>query len=117
MYAIRSYYAKGTADFYKNNGIEMEVLNRPYDNEEPSIMSYLEAGKVDSAIYEKYKYNMAVESLHSKVNSGKATAVGSVATEIKLPTPLTSTVSRRRTVTTVPIGSDPLIEESSYNFV
>ncbi len=43
--------------------------------------------KVDSAIYEKYKYNQAVESLHSKIVSGKATAVGSVAPEIKLPTP------------------------------
>jgi len=43
--------------------------------------------KVDSAIYEKYKYNQAVESLHTKIASGKATAVGSVAPEIKLPTP------------------------------
>lgn len=47
---LKFYATKGTADFYKNNGIEMEVLNRPFDNVEPSIMSYLEAGEIDLVI-------------------------------------------------------------------
>lgn len=42
---------------------------------------------VDSAIYQKYNYNKAVEGLHSKVISSKTTAIGSKAPEIKLPTP------------------------------
>jgi len=41
----------------------------------------------DSALYPKYDYNQAVISLHTKVISSKTTAVGSLAPEIKLPTP------------------------------
>ncbi len=47
---LKFFATKGTADFYKNNGVEMEVLNRPFDNVEPSIMSYLEAGEIDLVI-------------------------------------------------------------------
>jgi carbamoyl-phosphate synthase large subunit len=47
---LKFYATKGTADFYKINGIEMEVLNRPYDNKEPSIIGYLESGKIDLVI-------------------------------------------------------------------
>ena len=47
---LKFYATKGTADFYKINGINMEVLNRPYDNTEPSIINYLESGKIDLVI-------------------------------------------------------------------
>lgn len=47
---LKFYATKGTADFYKINGINMEVLNRPYDKTEPSIINYLESGKIDLVI-------------------------------------------------------------------
>ncbi len=47
---LKFYATKGTADFYKINGIEMEILNRPFDNMEPGIINYLESGKIDLVI-------------------------------------------------------------------
>ena len=47
---LKFYGTKGTADFYTDNGLEVEVLFRPYDNEEPSILSYLASGKIDLVI-------------------------------------------------------------------
>lgn len=43
--------------------------------------------KADSVLNSKYDYNPAVSSLHQKVISSKATAVGSLAPDINLPTP------------------------------
>lgn len=47
---IKLYATKGTADFYRNNGIEMDVLYRTYENREPSIMHYINSGKIDLII-------------------------------------------------------------------
>ncbi len=47
---IKLYATKGTADFYRNNGIEMEVLYRSYENIEPSINSYINNGNIDLII-------------------------------------------------------------------
>ena len=47
---IKFYGTKGTADFYKENGIDVEVLYRPFDNQEPSILSYMGDGKIDMVI-------------------------------------------------------------------
>ncbi len=47
---IKLYGTQGTADFYKRNNIYIEPLFRPYDKEEPSILSYLNSGKIDLVI-------------------------------------------------------------------
>lgn len=48
---LKFYGTKGTADFYKQNGgIDVEVLYRPFDNKEPSILTYLSEGKIDLVI-------------------------------------------------------------------
>lgn len=48
---LKFYGTKGTADFYKQNGgIDVEVLYRPFDNKEPSILTYLGEGKIDLVI-------------------------------------------------------------------
>lgn len=47
---IKFYGTKGTADFYKDNGIEVMELHRPFDNVEPSILTYLAEGKIDLVI-------------------------------------------------------------------
>ncbi|MGE5519952.1 MAG: carbamoyl phosphate synthase large subunit, partial [Candidatus Dadabacteria bacterium] len=45
------YGTKGTADFYKKMAdINVEVLWRPFDNKEPSILTYLSEGKIDLVI-------------------------------------------------------------------
>ncbi len=47
---LKFYGTEGTSDFYKENGIEVETLFRPYDKEEPSILTYLTDKKVDLVI-------------------------------------------------------------------
>ncbi|NWF51287.1 MAG: carbamoyl-phosphate synthase (glutamine-hydrolyzing) large subunit [Ignavibacteriaceae bacterium] len=48
---LKFYGTKGTADFYKENGsIDVEVLYRPFDNKEPSILTYMSEGKIDLVI-------------------------------------------------------------------
>ena len=47
---LKFYGTKGTADFYKDNGIDVEELHRPFDNMEPSILTYLGDGKIDLVI-------------------------------------------------------------------
>ena len=47
---LKFYGTKGTADFYKENGIEVEDLHWPFDNVEPSILTYLDEGKIDLVI-------------------------------------------------------------------
>ena len=47
---LKFYGTKGTADFYKENGIEVEELHRPFDNMEPSILTFLNDGKIDLVI-------------------------------------------------------------------
>ncbi len=47
---LRFYGTKGTADFYNANGMEIEILLRPYEKVEPNILSYLESGKIDLVI-------------------------------------------------------------------
>lgn len=47
---LKFYGTQGTADFYKNNDIDIEVLHRPFDNVEPSILTYLMEGKIDLVI-------------------------------------------------------------------
>lgn len=48
---LKFFGTKGTADFYKENGgIDVEVLYRPFDNKEPSIISYMSNGQIDLVI-------------------------------------------------------------------
>lgn len=48
---LKFYGTKGTAEFYKDNGsLEVEVLYRPFDNKEPSILTYMSEGKIDLVI-------------------------------------------------------------------
>jgi len=48
---LKFYGTKGTADFYKENGaLDVEVLYRPFDNKEPSILTYMSEGKIDLVI-------------------------------------------------------------------
>jgi len=47
---LKFYGTQGTADFYGENGIEVEALHRPFDQLEPSVLSYLQDGKVDLVI-------------------------------------------------------------------
>ncbi len=48
---LKFYGTKGTADFYKENGgIDIEVLFRPLDNQEPGILTYMANGKIDLVI-------------------------------------------------------------------
>jgi carbamoyl-phosphate synthase large subunit len=47
---LKFYGTKGTTDFYKENGIEVEVLYRPFDNLEPSILTYMSERKIDLVI-------------------------------------------------------------------
>ncbi|MEJ5263327.1 MAG: carbamoyl-phosphate synthase (glutamine-hydrolyzing) large subunit [Ignavibacterium sp.] len=48
---LKFYGTKGTAEFYKENGsLDVEVLYRPFDNKEPSILTYMNEGKIDLVI-------------------------------------------------------------------
>ncbi len=47
---LKFYGTKGTADFYAENGIAVEILYRPFDNHEPSILTYMSEGKIDLVI-------------------------------------------------------------------
>jgi len=47
---IKLYATKGTADFYRNNGIEIEIVFRSYENKEPSINTLMNQGKFDLII-------------------------------------------------------------------
>ncbi|MEJ2104668.1 MAG: ATP-grasp domain-containing protein, partial [Ignavibacteriaceae bacterium] len=47
---LKFYGTKGTADYYKINGIDVEVLYRPFDEKEPSILTYLGNGEIDMVI-------------------------------------------------------------------
>ncbi|MGE5400562.1 MAG: ATP-grasp domain-containing protein, partial [Ignavibacteriales bacterium] len=47
---LKFYATQGTADFLKENGMDAEVLYRPYDNIEPNIITYLSEGKIDLVI-------------------------------------------------------------------
>lgn len=47
---LKFYGTQGTADFYGENGIEVEALHRPFDQLEPSVLTYLQDGKVDLVI-------------------------------------------------------------------
>ncbi|MCK6603833.1 MAG: carbamoyl-phosphate synthase (glutamine-hydrolyzing) large subunit [Ignavibacteriaceae bacterium] len=47
---LKFYGTKGTADFYAENDIHVEVLSRPFDNYEPSILTYMAEGKIDLVI-------------------------------------------------------------------
>ncbi|MBK9097231.1 MAG: carbamoyl-phosphate synthase (glutamine-hydrolyzing) large subunit [bacterium] len=47
---LKFYGTKGTSDYYKLNGIDVEVLYRPFDEKEPSILTYLGNGEIDMVI-------------------------------------------------------------------
>ena len=47
---LKFYGTKGTADYYKLNGLDVEILYRPFDNKEPAILTYLSDGKIDMVI-------------------------------------------------------------------
>ena len=47
---LKFYGTKGTANFYIDNGIDVEILYRPFDNLEPGILTYMSEGKIDLVI-------------------------------------------------------------------
>jgi carbamoyl-phosphate synthase large subunit len=47
---LKFYGTKGTSDYYRLNGIDVEVLYRPFDEKEPSILTYLSNGEIDMVI-------------------------------------------------------------------
>ncbi len=47
---LKFYGTKGTAEFYQSQGIDVEVLWRPFDNVEPSILTYMSEKKIDLVI-------------------------------------------------------------------
>jgi carbamoyl-phosphate synthase large subunit len=48
---LKFYGTRGTAEFYKEAAnIDVEILWRPFDNREPSILTYLIEGKIDLVI-------------------------------------------------------------------
>ena len=47
---VKFFGTKGTADFYNKNSLNVEVLHRPFDKEEPGILTYMNDGKIDLVI-------------------------------------------------------------------
>jgi carbamoyl-phosphate synthase large subunit len=47
---LKFYGTKGTADYYKLSEIDVEVLYRPFDEKEPSILTYLGNEEIDMVI-------------------------------------------------------------------
>jgi carbamoyl-phosphate synthase large subunit len=47
---LKFYGTKGTAEYYEMNNLTVEILYRPFDNKEPSILSFLNDGKIDLVI-------------------------------------------------------------------
>ena len=47
---LKFYGTNGTADYYKLSGFDVETLYRPFDEKEPSILTYLGNGEIDMVI-------------------------------------------------------------------
>ncbi len=47
---LKFYGTKGTSDYYKLSGIDVDILYRPFDEKEPSILTYLGNGEIDMVI-------------------------------------------------------------------
>ncbi len=47
---FKIYATCGTADFLKQNGIDVEILHWPLDKKEPNVLTYLTNGKIDLVI-------------------------------------------------------------------
>ncbi|MGB5894889.1 MAG: carbamoyl phosphate synthase large subunit, partial [Ignavibacteriaceae bacterium] len=47
---LKFYGTEGTVKYYAMNNLNVEILYRPFDNKEPSILSYLNDGKIDLVI-------------------------------------------------------------------
>ncbi|MCW8960597.1 MAG: ATP-grasp domain-containing protein, partial [Ignavibacteriaceae bacterium] len=47
---LKFYGTQGTADYYKLSGIDVKVLYRPFDEKEPSILTYLGNSEIDMVI-------------------------------------------------------------------
>jgi carbamoyl-phosphate synthase large subunit len=47
---LKFYGTEGTAEYYKMNNLNVEILYRPFDNKEPSILSFLNDGLIDLVI-------------------------------------------------------------------
>jgi len=47
---IKFYGTERTANFYKQNGIDVEILYRSFEHKEPAILTYMAEGKIDLVI-------------------------------------------------------------------
>ncbi len=47
---IKFYGTEKTANFYKQNGIDVEILYRSFENKEPAILTYMAEEKIDMVI-------------------------------------------------------------------
>lgn len=47
---LKFFGTKGTADYYKLSEIDVDILYRPFDEKEPSILTYLGNGEIDMVI-------------------------------------------------------------------
>ena len=50
MMGLKFFGTKGTASFYNQNGIEVEVLYRPFDGKKPDVLTALNSGEIDMVI-------------------------------------------------------------------
>ena len=47
---LKFYGTKGTADYYNQNGLEVEILYRPFDGKKPDVLTVLNSGEIDMVI-------------------------------------------------------------------
>jgi carbamoyl-phosphate synthase large subunit len=103
---LKFYGTKGTADFYKDNGIDVEELHRPFDNLEPSILTYLNEGKIDLVIN--------IPKTTEKVELDSDYIVRRKAIDLNIPL-LTNTQFAKRFIKSIKIYSASELEVKSWD--
>jgi len=103
---LKFYGTKGTADFYKDNGIDVEELHRPFDNLEPSILTYLNEGKIDLVIN--------IPKTTEKVELDSDYIVRRKAIDLNIPL-LTNTQFAKRFIKSINIYSTSELEVKSWD--
>jgi carbamoyl-phosphate synthase large subunit len=103
---LKFYGTKGTADFYKDNGIDVEELHRPFDNMEPSILTYMNDGKIDLVIN--------IPKTTEKVELDSDYIVRRKAIDLNIPL-LTNTQFAKRFIKSINIYSTSELEVKSWD--
>ncbi|MFZ0456733.1 MAG: carbamoyl-phosphate synthase (glutamine-hydrolyzing) large subunit [Ignavibacteriaceae bacterium] len=103
---LKFFGTKGTADFYKDNGIDVEELHRPFDNIEPSILTYMNDGKIDLVIN--------IPKTTEKVELDSDYIVRRKAIDLNIPL-LTNTQFAKRFIKSINIYSTSELEVKSWD--